>query len=362
MRREGALQRSTGKRKADVRVSAKCKAPRVVVSRAAPLLCVTCSGRASPPPDTTLDLHAQGSSFAVCPLCSKSVIKALLDMHVNSCKGAPPSSAPFSVVDAHASGAHLHSEAAVTQPTEGGSQTQAASQPAAPRPAAHKHAGGKADGPGVADPAQDKLQDHKHNLEVRTSASPGAEQPAIVQSAHSRPPAAAQRPPQPTGHSAPREDAFAHLMRQQRERSQTWTFFLGARPDGGLFWHIWRGDKGAGRVSMHCPLIHFAVACPAHVPKILALDRCMQDGCRNKILLLTQLMEGLVGQEARLIRRQESSSCPAHSGQPPPRPRWRRCSARSAPARRQSRPSARWACVLLPIIGFLHFYLDAGAQ
>ncbi|KAK9915160.1 hypothetical protein WJX75_005443 [Coccomyxa subellipsoidea] len=37
-------------------------------------------------------------------------------------------------------------------------------------------------------------------------------------------------------------NAFAHMMQKQRERSQTWSFFLGRHPDGAYYWHIWR-DK-----------------------------------------------------------------------------------------------------------------------
>lgn len=35
-------------------------------------------------------------------------------------------------------------------------------------------------------------------------------------------------------------NAFAHLMQSQREQSQTWSFFLGRKPDGAYFWHMWR--------------------------------------------------------------------------------------------------------------------------
>jgi hypothetical protein len=48
---------------------------------------------------------------------------------------------------------------------------------------------------------------------------------------------------QPAGQpAAPQRNAFAHMMQQQRVRSQAWTFFLGARPDSSLFWHLWRDD------------------------------------------------------------------------------------------------------------------------
>ena len=40
-------------------------------------------------------------------------------------------------------------------------------------------------------------------------------------------------------------NAFAHMMQKQRERAQTWTFYLGRADDGGLFWHFWRDVKGS---------------------------------------------------------------------------------------------------------------------
>ncbi|BDA43711.1 hypothetical protein COCOBI_04-7260 [Coccomyxa sp. Obi] len=35
-------------------------------------------------------------------------------------------------------------------------------------------------------------------------------------------------------------NAFAHMIQSQREQSQTWSFFLGRKPDGAYFWHMWR--------------------------------------------------------------------------------------------------------------------------
>ena len=40
-------------------------------------------------------------------------------------------------------------------------------------------------------------------------------------------------------------NAFAHMMQKQKERAQTWTFYLGRADDGGLFWHFWRDVKGS---------------------------------------------------------------------------------------------------------------------
>ena len=58
------------------------------------------------------------------------------------------------------------------------------------------------------------------------------------------PQAVASSPAQPASSQAPMaKNAFAHMMQQQRERSQSWTFFLGGRQDGAFFWHIWRDDR-----------------------------------------------------------------------------------------------------------------------
>ena len=51
----------------------------------------------------------------------------------------------------------------------------------------------------------------------------------------------------PPAHStaAPSGNAFAHMMQKQKERAQTWTFYLGRADDGCLFWHFWRDVKGS---------------------------------------------------------------------------------------------------------------------
>lgn len=38
----------------------------------------------------------------------------------------------------------------------------------------------------------------------------------------------------------PAVNAFLHIMQKQREQSQTWSFFLGRKPDGAYHWHMWR--------------------------------------------------------------------------------------------------------------------------
>ena len=189
----------------------------------------------------TSPANAQGSSFTACPLCGKSVIKALLNLHVNSCQGGPPLSA-----DEHGPGA------ASKEPVEGGTRCCGATQLAGPSTGAEEHDAGAHDAAGAAKQAHERLQGwestdaHEVLIGMRLSASPAAEEPVSMPRTHSTPAAAAQCPPRPAGHSAPKEDAFSHLMRQQRECSQTWTFFLGARPGSGFFWHIWRDSKGAG--------------------------------------------------------------------------------------------------------------------
>ena len=50
-------------------------------------------------------------------------------------------------------------------------------------------------------------------------------------------------------------NAFAHMMQKQKERAQTWTFYLGRADDGGLFWHFWRDVKGSrplADIIAHC--------------------------------------------------------------------------------------------------------------
>ena len=55
-------------------------------------------------------------------------------------------------------------------------------------------------------------------------------------------PKAAQRSVAPSG------NAFAHMMQKQKERAQSWTFYLGRAEDGRLFWHMWRDVKGSAPV------------------------------------------------------------------------------------------------------------------
>ena len=50
-------------------------------------------------------------------------------------------------------------------------------------------------------------------------------------------------------------NAFAHMMQKQKERAQSWTFYLGRADDGGLFWHFWRDVKGSRPlpdITTHC--------------------------------------------------------------------------------------------------------------
>lgn len=143
----------------------------------------------------------QGSSFATCPLCSKSVPKALLDIHASSCSPAADSDAP------------------TAQHAQHGRRSRS------PQPSAqHQQAHSAAEGVQQGDSAR-TIADAMH---------PGRHMPEAVARSHAKP---AGQP------AVPQNNAFAHMMQQQRERSQAWTFFLGARPDGSLFWHLWRDDR-----------------------------------------------------------------------------------------------------------------------
>ncbi len=90
---------------------------------------------------------------------------------------------------------------------------------------------------------------------VKSSRTPAPPQPSAQSLPEpSRPASESTTPPSQPGNSAihhrpaarPGANAFAHMMQSQREQSQMWSFFLGRRPDGAYFWHMWR-DSLTGR-------------------------------------------------------------------------------------------------------------------
>ena len=155
-------------------------------------------------------LQMQGSSFDVCPICNKSVPKALLSFHASSC-----------------------------QPGPSGCQSSAA--PASPQHAQHGPPEEALPGHGQHQ-ASSALQQHCAGSNPHEAAA--CEASAAMREGQAMPQAVARSPPQPAGSQAlPAKNAFAHMMQQQRERSQSWTFFLGERQDGSFYWHIWRDDR-----------------------------------------------------------------------------------------------------------------------
>jgi len=71
---------------------------------------------------------------------------------------------------------------------------------------------------------------------------------------HASQPSQAQ-PKAAPNQAAPAGNAFAHMMQKQKERAQTWTFYLGRAEDGRLFWHLWRDVKGSAPmpdIITHC--------------------------------------------------------------------------------------------------------------
>ena len=77
---------------------------------------------------------------------------------------------------------------------------------------------------------------HSANSELQQASQQGQAKPGPAQ------PEATQRSAAPAG------NAFAHMMQKQKERAQTWTFYLGRAEDGRLFWHMWRDVKGSAPV------------------------------------------------------------------------------------------------------------------
>ena len=71
-------------------------------------------------------------------------------------------------------------------------------------------------------------------------------QPSDVQQKQAKPEAAHVEAAQGSVPAA--GNAFVHMMNKQKERAQTWTFYLGRAEDGRLFWHMWRDVKGTAAV------------------------------------------------------------------------------------------------------------------
>lgn len=216
----------------------------------------------------------QGSSFEPCPVCSKFVASALLAFHVNSCLeesikvghsahstseqkaqdqhesiGAAPSTStgiPGELIqplneDAQPQAA-THARAAYEQASEAGLNTLSSAAQQADLGASQftgstdKASLGEEQSPAHAEhatcedqAAQNSLHDaQQEDAKQRDSTQPAAKSQSAV-----------------PRKAAPANNAFAHMMQKQKERAQTWTFYLGRNEDGSLFWHMWRDVKGA---------------------------------------------------------------------------------------------------------------------
>lgn len=230
----------------------------------------------------------QGSSFEPCPLCSKAIPSALLTFHVNSCLAAASgnaktisqqepdqqpqphaessapaacTSAPVPPVDPHTQDSQLGIVADVnaTDLQQAGTPnggTNLCVEPAnirqtlvAPLNQQVLNASGASAAaafssiPPAKHPcnaAADNASDPRHSQQTQI---PLVEHDAAGQQSASQQ-ASQQGPAQAQPKAAKRSNAFAHMMQKQKERSQTWTFYLGKAEDGGLFWHMWREVKG----------------------------------------------------------------------------------------------------------------------
>ena len=226
----------------------------------------------------------QGSSFEPCPVCSKSVASALLAFHINSCleesiKGghSAHSTSEQKAQDQHESigaapitstgnpgeliqplhedaqpQAATHARAAYTEASEAGLNTLSSAAQQADLGASQftgctdKASLGEEQSPAHAEhvacldqAAQDSLHEAQHkDAKQHDSTQPAAKSESAVPKK-----------------AAPANNAFAHMMQKQKERAQTWTFFLGRDEDGSLFWHMWRDVKGAQplpNIVTHC--------------------------------------------------------------------------------------------------------------
>ena len=227
----------------------------------------------------------QGSSFELCPVCSKSVASALLAFHVNICleESIKRGHSAHNTSEQRAQDQHESIGAAPSTSTgkNPGELIQPLNEYAQPQAATHARAaceeaseGGlnslfsaaqKADlgvsrftgSTGKASLGEEQSPAHAEHVTCEDQAAQNSLHDAQHKDAKqhdSTQPAARSQSAVPKK-AAPANNAFAHMMQKQKERAQTWTFYLGRHEDGSLFWHMWRDVKGAQplpNIVTHC--------------------------------------------------------------------------------------------------------------
>ena len=233
----------------------------------------------------------QGSSFQPCPVCSKAIASALLPFHVDGCLEASltGSKKPQGIA-LQQTDPEQHAKAGATAAAGAEGLPTSLAQPSAEAMERHKDISISSGQPenfqqkvqpqgkvGVQQPKEElpgcrDAPAHRQNSETQhvsrqRQAHPEADdqqavsiwqaanvekQPASQQGPskpEEAPPKAAQRSAAPAG------NAFSHMMQKQKERAQTWTFYLGKEENDRLFWHMWRDMKGGAPVPeiiTHC--------------------------------------------------------------------------------------------------------------
>lgn len=201
-------------------------------------------------------------------MCSKSVASALLAFHVNNClEGSIEGvESAHSTPEQKAQDQHESIGAAPSPSTEKpGELVQPLSEDAEPQAATYARAAYKqAAGAAVqqADLGASQITGSADKASLMNEQSPAhaehvtredqAAQHSLHKAQHkfakqhdSTQPATRSEESAAPKKAAPANNAFAHMMQKQKERAQTWTFYLGRDEDGSLFWHMWRDVKGA---------------------------------------------------------------------------------------------------------------------
>ncbi|CAL5221155.1 g3294 [Coccomyxa viridis] len=205
--------------------------------------------------------QAQGSSFQPCPVCSQPIASALLAFHVNGC------------LEASGSGSkEAHSIAQQQQhPEQHAAGAAAAKAASAARPTSS-----------LAQPSVEASEDRTVSVGGQPASRQGQAKPAEAQ------PKAAQHSVTPAG------NAFSHMMSKQKERAQTWTFYLGREENGRLFWHIWRDVRGTA------PIPEIITHCSGHKVKVRAPDQEQVQRCKQQILWSAESQTSLADLECRV--------------------------------------------------------------
>ncbi len=239
----------------------------------------------------------QGSSFQPCPVCSQPIASALLAFHVNGCLEASGSGSKeaHSIAqqqqhpEQHAAGAAAAKAASAARPTSSlaqpsveASEDRTGASTALQHPG-HPQQGQQGHGTAAVQQHTRETSDADESAHRQPSRPLHASQQGQAQNVQASnclhivsvggqpasrqgqaKPAEAQ--PKAAQHSVtPAGNAFSHMMSKQKERAQTWTFYLGREENGRLFWHIWRDVRGTApipEIITHCSGQSYCLAQP----------------------------------------------------------------------------------------------------